>query len=205
VQQLKSTVLLAFAALTVVIAPALMPARAGAAPTAADPTNTVRQVVESLRKLRTTTDSAARAEQIASIDSALAVEPLCHQALGAQWSKLSAAERAHFVTMIVILLHKYAYPKAGEFFSGLTVEYRDAQPHSGGWVVDTGVKRGDGGEVRIDYVMEKSGGRWKIRDILLDRQSLATSVAGQIQGVLKQGSYADLVRQMEARIKQNGS
>ncbi len=180
--------------------------RASAAPAAADPTNSVRQVVESLRKLRTTTDSAARANRFASIDAALAVEPLCRQALGAQWSRISAAERMHFVSMILTLLHKIAYPKAAEFFSGLTVEYRGERPHpGGGQVVDTAVKRGDGGEVSIDYVMEKSDGRWKIRDILLDRQSLAASVAGQIQGVLKQGSYADLVRQMEARIKQTGS
>jgi ABC-type transporter MlaC component len=179
--------------------------RAAAAPTAADPTNTVRQVVESLRKLRTMPDSAARTDQIASIDAALAVQALCRQALGAQWSRISTAERAHFVEMIVILLHKIAYPKAAEFFSGLTVDYRGVRPHPGGQVVDTAVKRGDGGEVSIDYVMEKADGRWKIRDILLDRQSLAASVAGQIQGVLKQGSYADLVRQMEARIKQNGS
>jgi ABC-type transporter MlaC component len=204
-QRLKSKILLAFAASAVALATGLLPMRASAAPTAADPTNTVRRVVESLRKLRTMPDSGARTDQIASIDAALAVQPLCRQALGAQWSRISAAERAHFVKMIMILLHKIAYPKAAEFFSGLTVDYRGERPHPGGQVVDTAVKRGDGGEVSIDYVMEKSDGRWKIRDILLDRQSLATSVTGQIQGVLKQGSYADLVRQMEARIKQNGS
>jgi phospholipid transport system substrate-binding protein len=189
----------------VVLAIALVPTRTCAAPAAADPTDTVRQVVDSLRKLRTTTDSAARANKVASIDAALAIEPLCRQALGAQWSKLSSAEQKHFVSVILSLLHKIAYPKAAEFFSGLTIEYHGERPHADGRIVDTAVKRREGGEVSIDYVLEKTRGGWKIRDILLDRQSLAASVAGQIQGVLKQGSYADLVRQMEARLKQNGS
>jgi ABC-type transporter MlaC component len=205
VQQLKSKICLAFAAFAVTLAAGMLSTRALSAPTAASPENTVRQVVESLRKLRTTTDSAARADQIASIDTALAVEPLCRQALGAQWDRIDAAERAHFVGMILILLHKVAYPKAAEFFSGLTVRFRGERRDSAGQIVDTAVRRADGGEVSIDYVMEKLDGRWKIRDILLDRQSLASSVAGQIQGVLKQGSYADLVHQLEARIKQNGS
>jgi ABC-type transporter MlaC component len=203
--QLKPKILLAFAASAVALATLMAPMRARAALATADPANTVRQVVDSLRKLRTTTDSATRENRVASIDAALAIEPLCRQALGAQWSRISAAERAHFVSLITILLHKIAYPKAAEFFSGLTVEYRGERPRPGGQVVDTSVKRGDGGEVSIDYVMEKSGGRWKIRDILLDRQSLAATVASQIQGVLKQGSYADLVRQLEARIKQTDS
>jgi phospholipid transport system substrate-binding protein len=204
-RHVKSKILLVLAASAIALATGPLPIRARAAPAAGDPADTVRQVVESLRKLRTTDDSAARANQIASIDAALAVQPLCRQALGAQWNRISASERTRFVSMIKTLLHKIAYPKAAEFFSGLTVEYRGERPIRGGRIVDTTVRRSDGGEVSINYVMEKSDERWKIRDILLDRQSLAASVAGQIQGVLMQGSFAELVRQMEARIEQNGS
>jgi ABC-type transporter MlaC component len=204
-QHSKSKILHAFAASAAALLIALVPARILAAPPAADPADTVREVVDSLRKLHTTTEPAARARELASIDGALAVEPLCRQALGAQWSKLSAAQRKHFVTLIVSLLHKFAYPKAAEFFSALHMEYRADRPRSGARIVETTVKRGDGGAVSIDYLVEKEGGRWKIRDILLDRQSLAANVASQIQAVLKQGSYAELVRQMEARLKQKGS
>lgn len=161
--------------------------------------------MDSLRKLHTTANPEARAAEVASIDGALALRSLCRQALGARWSKLSEAERGRFVGLIVKLLHKYAYPRAAEFFSALDVEYRGERHERGGPVVETAVKRAGGGAVRIDYVMEPDGKRWKIRDIMLDRQSLAANVAGQIQAVLKQDSYAGLVRQMEARLEQKGS
>lgn len=184
---------------------ALAPMRVLAASPAASPDATVRKVVESLRKLHTTTNPELRAKETASIDGALALKPLCRQALGAQWSKLSEAERARFVVLIVKLMHKYAYQRAAEFFSALTVEYRGERHGEGGRVVETTVTRAGGGAVSIDYVMERDGKRWKIRDIVLDRQSLAANVAGQVQAVLKQDSYAGLVRQMKARLKQKRS
>jgi ABC-type transporter MlaC component len=184
---------------------AFAPAGPVAAQSASDATNTVRQVVESLRKLRTTTDSGARANEIAGIDQSLALEPLCQQALGAQWSKLAPNERQRFVNLVRDLLHKVAYPKAADFFSVLKVDYRGEQTREGRQIVDTAVKRAEGGEVSIDYVCEKIRGRWMIRDILLDRQSLADTIAGQMQALLKQGSYRNLVDQMETRLKQSDS
>jgi ABC-type transporter MlaC component len=204
-RSIASEILRAFTALLIAATFALAPAPVLAAQSASDPTSTVRQVVDSLRKLRTTTDSGARATAIASIDRSLALEPLCQQALGAQWSKLDGAERQRFVNLVRGLLHKVAYPKASEFFSALKVDYRGEQTRDGRRIVDTAVMRAEGGEVSIDYVCEKIAGRWMIRDILLDRQSLADNVAGQMQAVLKQGSYRNLVNQMETRLKQPGS
>ncbi len=162
----------------------------------------VRKMIESIRKLHTTEDTAARAKLCASIDDSLAVDSLGPQALGAQWGKLDAAKRDEFDRLMRDLLEKLAYPQASQFFAGLVVQYGPEQVRGAERVVSTTVKRPEGGAISVDYVLRRAGKRWRVVDIDLDGQSLAQSVAGQIQAVLKQGSYESLVAQMRARLKQ---
>ncbi|MDO8431439.1 MAG: ABC transporter substrate-binding protein [Candidatus Binatus sp.] len=162
----------------------------------------VRQMLESMSKLRTTKDNAARTELIAKIDDSLAIDSLSRTALGAQWSKLGRAERARFANLLRELLQKLAYPEASQFFTGLEVQFGKEQIKQARRIVSTTVKRAEGGAVSIDYVLGKVGPRWRVIDIILDGQSLASNVAAQIQAVLKQGSYDSLMAQMEAKLKQ---
>ncbi len=168
-------------------------------------TATVRQLLASIGKLRTTTDQGQRDKLVASIDSSLAIEKLSQQALGAKWSKLDSTEHKRFVTLVRQLLEKIAYPNAAQFFSGFTVKFTGEEAHSPSRIVKTIVNRSDGGAVSIDYVLAQSDGRWVIDDVLLDRQSLAASVTSQIQATLKASSYQGLVAQMEKRLAQAGT
>jgi ABC-type transporter MlaC component len=165
----------------------------------------VRRLIDSIRKLRTTTDSAQRTALVTSLDKSLALRELCAQAVGAQWSKLSGAERDRFVSLVTRLLEKIAYPRAAEFFSGLEVQFVGADLRGPRDTVRTAVKQPKGGQVSIDYVLARFGSQWRITDVILDRQSLAATVAAQIQAVLNKGSYNDLMSQLEARLKQAGS
>ena len=162
----------------------------------------VRQMIDSIRKLRTTDDRAPRAKLISSIDDSLALDSLSQQALGAQWGKLDAAGRDQFLHLMRELLEKLAYPRASEFFGSLNIQYGRERSQGARRVVPTTVKRSGGGAVSIDYVLQQTRGRWQVVDIVLDGQSLAQNVTGQIQAVLRQGSYQGLIAQMKARLKQ---
>ncbi len=162
-------------------------------------------MLDSISKLRTIKDSAAKTELIAKIDDSLALDSLSRTALGAQWSKLDRAERTRFAHLLSELLQKLAYPEASQFFTGLNVQFGKERIEQTHRIVPTTVKRAEGGAVSIDYVLGKSGPRWRVVDIILDGQSLASNVAAQIQAVLKQGSYASLMAQMEAKLKQPDS
>lgn len=179
--------------------------RVSAATVNGSATATVRQLLATIGKLRTTTESAERGKLIASIDASLAIQELSEQALGAQWSKLDSKEQKHFVTLVTQLLEKIAYPNAARFFSGfqVTILGEDAQDRR--HIVRTRVARPDGGAVAIDYLLEPMGGRWVIVDVILDRQSLLTSMTSQIQATLRASSYRDLVAQMQTRLAQNGA
>jgi phospholipid transport system substrate-binding protein len=162
----------------------------------------VRQMIESIRKLRTTDNRASRIRLISSIDDSLALDSLSQQALGAEWGKLDGAQRDQFLHLIRELLEKLAYPRASEFFADLDVQFGHEQAQQGARrIVPTTVKRSEGGAVSITYVLQRTHGQWQVVDINLDGQSLAQSVAGQIQAVLRQGSYQSLIDQMKARLR----
>ena len=165
-------------------------------------TATVKQLLASIGKLRTTTNPGERDKLIASIDGSLAIEQLSERALGAQWSKLDAKERAHFVALVKQLLEKIAYPNAAQFFTGLSVDITGEEIQGDRHLVKSMVNRPDSGGVSIDYVMQRIGGRWMVADVILDRQSLGDSMASQFQATLKSSSYNDLVAQMQARLAQ---
>ncbi len=162
----------------------------------------VRQMLDSIGKLRTTTDRASRAKLISSIDASLALESLSQQALGAQWGKLDGAGREQFLDLMRELLEKLAYPHASDFFADLDVQFGREQPQGARRIVPTTVKRAEGGAVSINYVLQRTHGQWQVIDINLDGQSLAQSVTGQIQAVLRQSSYSSLIAQMKARLQQ---
>lgn len=166
---------------------------------------TVEQMLDGIRKLRTTTDQTARSRIIASINDSLSLRSLAQQALGAQWSKLDAAQRSGFIALLTQLLEKLAYPRASEFFRGIEIKLGNEASKGSRRIVPSTVKREDGAEVAINYVMERQEGRWRAVDIILDGQSLADTVTVQIQSVMKKAGYAGLVAQMQDQLKQNGS
>jgi phospholipid transport system substrate-binding protein len=165
------------------------------------PEAVVRQMIDSIRKLRTTENQASRTKLIFLINHSLALDSLSQQALGAEWGKLDSAQRDQFLHLIRELLEKLAYPKASEFFADLDVQFEPEQAQGARRIVPTTVKRADGGAVSITYVMQRTHGQWQVVDINLDGQSLSQSVTGQIQAVLRQGSYQSLIDQMKARLR----
>jgi phospholipid transport system substrate-binding protein len=180
----------------------LLPPSATAAnedPAAAE--TVVRHMIDLIRKLRTTADQTRRNKLISSINDSLALDSLSQQALGAEWGKLDRAARDQFLHLIRELLEKLAYPKASEFFADLDVQYGQEQAQGARQIVPTTVKRSEGGAVSITYVLQRTHGQWRVVDINLDGQSLAQSVTGQIQAVLRQGSYQSLIAQMKARLR----
>lgn len=166
------------------------------------PTAVVQQLVGSVGLLASANDQEDRDKLNDTIDKSLATAPLARRVLGPTWKKIDASQRARFVTLLTRLLEVVAYPRASDFFHGLQIKYQGEQKTRDGAVVPTIVSFPKSGEVKIDYLMEHIDGRWQIADINLDGRSLADGVSEQVQTLLKQGSYNDLVAKMQARVGQ---
>jgi phospholipid transport system substrate-binding protein len=196
-------------ALAVLIAPLvlLMSFSAGATLAASEPIintgdaqATVAALIESMRGLGEAKDQAERTQIMRSIDDSLAIESMARQALAQTWLKLTKPQRDEFVELMTKTLEKLAYPRAADFFTGLIVDYRSVSSTAQGEIVRTRATRAQSGQVTIDYLMEQRRGRWRVKDVNLDGASLSESVTNQIQAILKQSSYAELIGKIRARL-----
>jgi phospholipid transport system substrate-binding protein len=122
------------------------------------------------------------------------------QALGREWNQRTGAERDEFARAFTDVLER-AYieivqarlprdrPPAirvlGEDISGDRVA-----------VVRTKVQTRDGGDVQLDYKMNRPGKVWLIRDVVIDGVSLVENYRAQFARVLRRSSYAELLEQL---------
>jgi len=123
-----------------------------------------------------------------------------HQALGREWNQRTGAERDEFTRAFTDVLER-AYidivqarlprdrPPAirvlGEDISGDRVA-----------VVRTKVQTRDGGDVQLDYKMNRPGKAWLIRDVAIDGVSLVENYRAQFARVLRRSSYAELLERL---------
>jgi phospholipid transport system substrate-binding protein len=122
------------------------------------------------------------------------------QALGGTWDQRTGAERDEFARAFTDVLER-AYidivqarlprdrPPAirviGENISGDRLA-----------VVRTKVETRDGGDVQLDYKMNRPAKAWLIRDIVIDGVSLVENYRAQFARVLRRASYAELLERL---------
>lgn len=121
-------------------------------------------------------------------------------ALGREWNQRTGAERDEFARAFTDVLER-AYidivqarlprdrPPAirviGEDISGDRAA-----------VVRTKVQTRDGGDVQLDYQMNRPGKAWLIRDVVIDGVSLVENYRAQFARVLRRSSYAELLQRL---------
>jgi phospholipid transport system substrate-binding protein len=173
---------------------------------AGTPTETVKQLVESVRAYKKETPTLSAQERAANTqaqkvaEEALAIQDLAKNVLGAQWEKIGANEQKNFTRLLVNLFQKVAYPKSAEFFGDLHIEYTNERINGNEAVVETTVSHPKEGQVAIEYQLHQAQGKWTIHDVLLDGVSMVTNVRTQIQQVIAKESYQGLVKRMRDKL-----
>lgn len=165
----------------------------------------VRTAIDSMRQLASSNDAAARRKILDSIDRTLAVEAIAKSALGPQWDKLDRPERSRFIALFTQALEKLAYPRAAQALSTLDVSYLGEDTRPAGHLVRTIIAKADGGRLQVNYLVDEEAGRWRIRDVDLDGESLSRAVTTRIQGALKQDGYPKMVADLRKRVQQSDS
>ncbi|HJY83898.1 MAG TPA: ABC transporter substrate-binding protein [Candidatus Binatia bacterium] len=176
---------------------------------AGTPSETVKQLVESVRSYKKETPTLSAQERAANTqaqkvaEEALAIQDLAKNVLGAQWEKIGANEQKNFTQLLMSLFQKVAYPKSAEFFGDLRIEYTNERINGNEAVVETTVSHPKEGEVAIEYQLHQAQGKWVIRDVLLDGVSMVTNVRTQIQQVIAKESYQGLVKRMRDKLAES--
>jgi phospholipid transport system substrate-binding protein len=122
------------------------------------------------------------------------------QALGREWNRRTGAERDEFALAFTGVLER-AYvsivqarlPRDRPPAIRVTGEEMSGER---GAVVRTKVQSRDGGDVQLDYKMNRPGKTWLIRDVVIDGVSLVENYRAQFGRVLRRTSYAELLEQL---------
>ena len=133
----------------------------------------------------------------AVVSSRFSYEEMSRRALGAQWTKLSEAERQEFVELFRTLLIT-SYADRVESYSGEPINYVGERVEKEYGEVRTKVMLGQA-EVPLDYRLINRAGDWRVYDVVIDGISLVSNYRGQFSKILKNGSYQDLVEQLRKK------
>jgi phospholipid transport system substrate-binding protein len=149
-------------------------------------------------------DNTKKIEQ--AFDAILDYDALAQGSLEAQWSDRSDAERREFQDTLKKLVQR-AYRKNLDRTAAYDVEFGGESKEGTETIVRTMAKsRTNAREepISIDYVVHRTGGVWKIADIITEGSSLVKNYRQQFTRIIKKDGFPELLRRMKAKLSNGG-
>jgi phospholipid transport system substrate-binding protein len=172
------------------------------------PTEALQQVFAKANGILTDPDSAER-----PLERLLAVRRLVNDAFdfkgaaelasGEHWRARTAAEQEEFTWLFSDLLERAfisSMAAKANLNGGARIRYLDESTEGDSTIVPTAMVRRNGGELLLDYRLVERAGGWKIRDVAIDGVSLMANYRAQLDRVLGNASFPELLTQMRAKV-----
>src|SRR5712691_4131941 len=172
------------------------------------PTEALQQVFAQANDILTDPESVDR-----PLERLLAVRKLVNDAFdfksaaelasGDHWLARTTAEQEEFTWLFSDLLERGFVSRMASKASltgGTKIRYLDESIEVGTALVQTAMARRNGGELLLDYHLIDRDGAWKIRDVAIDGVSLMANYRAQLDRVLGNASYPELLSQMRAKV-----
>jgi phospholipid transport system substrate-binding protein len=175
---------------------------------AGEPTDTLRDFFGAVNLVltdpRTEDQPAEKLRAIRRhVDEVLDVREAAMLALGREWAARTAAEQNEFVVLFADLLERsFIWRVAGKasIAGGVKVQYLGETVAGDTATVDTAVSARDGNDLKLEYRMVRRAGRWVVRDVVMDGVSTMDNYHAQFQRVVRDGSWAELMGQVRAKV-----
>lgn len=127
-------------------------------------------------------------------------------ALEQAWDLRSPSERVEFVTLFAELIER-AYITGlagrGSVNTGVQIVYRAEFIEGDQALVQTAFRARRGGDIVVEYRMTNTGGRWRVRDLVVDGVSTVQNYRSQFRRILGRTTYDDLVGQIRAKLNED--
>jgi phospholipid transport system substrate-binding protein len=121
--------------------------------------------------------------------------PAARRTVGAAWAGRSEAERTELSGMLgAVLSHAYLEIARAELPRDRAPELRvlgEDVAGDGTALVRTSIHARDGRDVRLDYVMGSTAGRWRVQDVVIDGVSMVENYRAQFARMVRTSSYGD--------------
>jgi phospholipid transport system substrate-binding protein len=171
------------------------------------PAQTVEALLDAISTLGTAPEAPERApttpghqEALRTVRATLDLPGIARFALGREWGRLSASQRKQFQDLLTQLIERRALPKAGKFFADVAVSMGAVQPNNSRVRVTTTAESKSEGRVVIEYLLSQGKRGFKVEDVILDRVSLRTNLRSQVQKVIADDSFEELLAKMRRKL-----
>ena len=122
------------------------------------------------------------------------------RALGPAWQSRTPAQQAEFVRLFADFLERGYIAFVGtkaNVSEGLQIRYLEESITGDSAAVATSLLTRNGSDLDVDYFMIRRGGRWMVRDVVVDGMSLIANYRAQFNRILSTSSYAELLARMQ--------
>jgi phospholipid transport system substrate-binding protein len=170
------------------------------------PTDTVRDYTDAVVKVLE--DPALkvedrRAERRAAVRKiaidVFDVQETARRALGPHWQQRSPQEREEFVQLFAELLER-SYINKIDLFGGEKLRFTEEKIDGDHAVVRAKVITRQGTEVPVEARMiNRSGNRWQIYDIVIENISLIGNYRSQFDRIIRSSSYGELAKRLRTQ------
>jgi len=188
--------------LVILAAAVLVRPRAAAA---GEPTDQIRNAVndgvEILNKARLD-NQQGRTETIAKLKKVVYplfdFDEMARRSLGAHWRRLSSNQQREFVAVFTDLLEK-TYAKNIDLYDGQKVAYIGETIDQDYAEVRTKLLGKKGESYSVDYKLLRTGGKWRVYDVVAEGISLVNNYRSQFNRVMANSSFEELIRKMKEK------
>ena len=128
-------------------------------------------------------------------------EKIARRALGLYWKERSEEERKEFTSLLIEILENVYVNKLIDSYSGEKVLYDKEIIDGDRALVETRIIDQAEREVSVRYRLYKKGDRWVAYDVIIEGVSLVKNYRVQFYDIIRQSSYAELVKKLNEKQK----
>lgn len=133
------------------------------------------------------------------IDPVFDFKEMAKRSLGIHWRDLTPEERQEFVPLFKDFLRNVYLGRIG-FYNGQKVLFTGETVSDNYAEVDTRVVPRNDDEFPVVYMLKRTGGDWKVYDVVVDNVSIDNNYRSQFDRVISGSSYQELVKRMKQKV-----
>jgi len=175
---------------------------------AEDPADAVKSVVEEVIRilqdpsLKSPAMKQQRRDRIKQlVDRRFDYEEMARRSLGASWKSINAGQRREFVRLFGELLEA-SYSDKVMNYSGEKVQYAKTIMDGPNYAEVRTVLLRKNDRIPLNYRLMNKPQGWMVYDVTIEGVSLVNNYRSQFRQVIRESSYAELVRRLRTKINE---
>ncbi|MEE9275372.1 MAG: ABC transporter substrate-binding protein [bacterium] len=139
-----------------------------------------------------------RAKMRETISARFDFTEMARRSLARHWRKRTPEERKEFTALFSSLMER-SYVSKMEAYTDEVIHYGKERVDEDFARVKTVIITKKQQEIPIQYSLHKTGGEWKVYDVIIEGVSLIKTYRQQFRAIIRKTSYGDLVKKLRAK------